>query len=379
VNTEGGKGLFATIVCSKPVTLDIQLTCNAGELVAITGPSGSGKSTVLRALAGIHPIQAGIIECSGKTWFKRAANASVQLSPQQRNIGMVFQHYALFPHLNALQNVMLTASGDNRAKRKAQAMDWLARTNLAGLEHRRPAALSGGQKQRLALARALARNPCALLLDEPFSAVDQQTRKRLYQELSNLRQNLDIPMFLVTHDLSEVQQLADGVCLMHQGRVVQAGSVQEVFAQPTSSLAARLVGQSNLFRGTVSDTNRISCQLGTIVCNTNQFARGEKVVLVVPQSAVVLHRQDRPSRGERENPVTAKLATSVQLGDNVTLTLHLPNSAPDTQATTSNTPGQKQETLQFQLSAHVAKRNGVALGQSLTVSLIADALHVMAN
>jgi len=372
LSSSSAMGLNANIHCEKPISLSVQLSCKAGELIAITGPSGSGKSTVLRALAGIHPVDKGRVECGGVVWFQqRDKKTRIQLTPQQRHIGMVFQHYALFPHLTALQNVMLTAYGENRLQRKQQALDWLARTNLTGLEHRRPTALSGGQKQRLALARALARSPSALLLDEPFSAVDQQTRQRLYQELSSLRRELEIPMLLVTHDLSEVQQLADSVCLMHQGQVVQTGTVNDVFARPQSSLAARLLGQSNVFRGKVSANNQVNCRIGNIECNTENFSVGDSVVMMVPASAIVLHRQNRPSRGERENPVTAELATCVLLGDECALTLK-----PISQTEPND---RRQETLQFRLSQHVFKRNEVAVGQSLTVSLIADAIQVMAN
>ena len=163
---------------SSPVPLNASLTCEAGELLSLVGPSGAGKTTLLRAVAGLMRPKHGVITCAGEEWFNSVANKFVKA--QQRRVGFVFQQYALFPHLTALQNVEQSLRQFGRSERRRQAGFWLQRVNLAGLEHRRPAKLSGGQQQRVGLARALAREPKVLLLDEPFSAVDSATRCLLY-------------------------------------------------------------------------------------------------------------------------------------------------------------------------------------------------------
>jgi molybdate transport system ATP-binding protein len=195
-----------------PIPLDAEFDCGAGELVALVGPSGSGKTTLLRVIAGVARCAEGRVAIGDDTWFDSAAG--VELSPQQRRVGLVFQSYALFPHLSALDNVALASPRSDPA---GHARELLARMRLDGLAVRRPAQLSGGQQQRVALARALARDPQVLLLDEPFSAVDQVTRQDLYVELAELHRSLSIPMLLVTHDLQEAQRLADRMVILDEG------------------------------------------------------------------------------------------------------------------------------------------------------------------
>jgi molybdate transport system ATP-binding protein len=178
-----------------PIALNVQLHCAPGELLALVGPSGSGKTSVLRAIAGLLPVKNGHVRLGDAVWF----DGSNALPTQLRPIGMVFQHYALFPHLSALDNVKLAVSaGQGDAHSVAQQL--LADMQLDGLASRLPSELSGGQRQRVALARALARKPQLLLLDEPFSAVDQPTRHALYDELITLRERVRLPIVMVTHD-----------------------------------------------------------------------------------------------------------------------------------------------------------------------------------
>lgn len=236
-----------------PIPLDARFACDAGELLALVGPSGSGKTTILRVIAGLARCAEGRVTVAGETWLDTARGVSLPV--QHRRVGLVFQNYALFPHLTALQNVALASS---RADPRAHAREWLARVRLEHLADRLPAQLSGGQQQRVALARALAREPQVLLLDEPFSAVDYAVRLELYQELAQLRLTLAMPIVLVTHDLQEAQRLADRMAVLERGAVIAAGAVDEVIAQPqvarlmpgveaASLLHARIEGQDEAF------------------------------------------------------------------------------------------------------------------------------------
>ena len=233
-----------------PIPLDAQFDCANGELLALVGPSGSGKTSVLRAIAGL--LKSAVLEgrvAVGSTvaedvWFDSAAR--LNRPPQQRRVGLVFQHYALFPHLTAIENIALAARSDYA---KSEFDQLFERMGLAGLQQRRPHELSGGQQQRVALARALAREPQVLLLDEPFSAVDAPTRQTLYRELAALRQRVAIPMVLVTHDLNEARRLADRVVILDGGASLQIGPPAKVFASPRNARVAALVGIANHFQG----------------------------------------------------------------------------------------------------------------------------------
>ena len=232
-----------------PIALDVTLHCKGGELLVLVGPSGSGKSTLLRMIAGLSRPAVGRIDCGATCWFD--AQTGTHLSPQQRRVGYVPQHYGLFPHMTALDNVMAGLAHLPRDERVRQAETWLGRVHLQGLEGRRPAALSGGQQQRVAIARALARDPAILLLDEPFSAVDRATRETLYVELAELKRLLAIPAIMVTHDLNEELLLADRMTLLAHGQTLQSGPPREVMARPVNEAAARQVGIRNIFDGRV--------------------------------------------------------------------------------------------------------------------------------
>lgn len=214
---------------TQPIPLDVAFDVAPGRVLALVGPSGSGKSTTLRAIAGLHRPADGSVVCNGDVWLDTANGITVPA--RQRRVGLVFQSYALFPHLSAIENVMESLTDRRRSARRAEALDYLSRVHLEGLGHRRPSELSGGQQQRVAVARALARRPDVMLLDEPFSAVDRGTRLRLQAELAELRRDLSMPVVLVTHDLDEAARLADDVVVLTEGRVVAAGSVEEVFTR----------------------------------------------------------------------------------------------------------------------------------------------------
>jgi molybdate transport system ATP-binding protein len=241
-------GLQAEVVQGAPFALQCRLHCAPGELLALVGPSGAGKTSLLRVLAGLSKAPGSRIEVAGTAWAD--PDRGLCLPPQQRRVGLVFQHYALMPHLSALDNVALALLARPTAERRAAAATWLHRVGLDDAhQRRRPAQLSGGQQQRVAVARALAREPDLLLLDEPFSAVDQMTRQGLYELLADLRRGSRLPIVLVTHDLAEARLLADRLVVMDGGRVLQEGSALQIGTQPRNARVADLVGIRNRFAG----------------------------------------------------------------------------------------------------------------------------------
>ena len=365
--SDPGGGLRVRLRQERPVVLDVGFECGAGELLALVGPSGSGKTTVLRCIAGLASPPDGEVTCNGETWLD--ARRGAVTSPQRRRVGLVFQHYALFPHLDALANVACAMTHRPRGARGARARALLARVNMEGLEARRPAELSGGQRQRVALARALARDPQVLLLDEPFSAVDQLTRRRLRLELAHLRREIRIPMVLVTHDLDEAQLLGDHLSVLHHGRTLQTGEMRDVIRHPADALVARLIDHRNVFTGIVSRHDEpgrktwIAWAGAEIECGlAMRFAPGERVDWLAPESHVVMHRRERPSRGEYENPVHGVVRDIVTLGGDARVTLDVNGAGAP---------------LTFEISAHVAARNNVAAGAGVSVSLLASGIHVM--
>lgn len=359
-------GLEVELSQATPIPLAAALNCRPGELMALVGPSGSGKTTLLRSIAGLYRPAVGRVSCNGEVWFD--AGRGFNLAPQRRRVGVVFQDYALFPHLTALQNLMAAMGHCPRAQRRERAAALLAQVHLEGLEARYPAALSGGQRQRVALARALARDPEVLLMDEPFSAVDQVTRRKLQRELAQLRSDLSIPLVLVTHDLDEAVRLADRITVLHRGTSLQSAPPDELMLHPASADVARLVGHQNLFRGRVTASNAASGRLwlewrGQILeAGYNPaFPPGSVVTWLAPASHVLLHRRGRPSLGERENPVDGVVRELVVLGEQTSVTLALQGGEP----------------LNFTVGTHAARRNGLAPGAEARVSLLSDGIHLM--
>ena len=299
-----------------PIPLDVSLSTRRGELLALIGPSGSGKTTVLRSIAGLYRPAGGRITAGGETWLD--TDAGIDLAPQARRVGLVFQDYALFPHLTALDNVRLAMLGEKEGERTRRAKDLLARVHLAGLEARRPDQLSGGERQRVALARALARNPKVLLLDEPFSAVDRMTREPLKEELAGLHRALDIPIVLVTHDLEEAQSLADRICVLERGKALQIGTPEDIRLRPAAMGVARLMGQTNLIAGLVLNGSHIRCGPHVIAARQLNGARaGDEVTALFPADCISLV----DDVGGRPNLLRGTLSELQSLGDVTGLTL----------------------------------------------------------
>ena len=266
--------------------LDVDLRVEPGEVVAVLGPNGAGKTSILRALAGLLPLDVGRVALDGVVLEEPAA--SVFVPSERRPIGMVFQDYLLFPHLTVVDNIAfgLRSRGTPRPAATATARQWLERVGLAAEAERKPGSLSGGQAQRVALARALATNPALLLLDEPMAALDASTRVELRRDLRRHLESFRGVRLLVTHDPVEAMAMADRLVILEHGRVLQSGTPSEVTQRPRSRYVADLVGV-NLFRGRASN-NVITIAGGGSLMATG--ASDGEVFAVVHPRTVALYR-----------------------------------------------------------------------------------------
>jgi molybdate transport system ATP-binding protein len=275
--------------------LSATLRVAAGELVAVLGPNGAGKTTLLRALAGLTPVSYGRVVLDGVVLEDTATGAWVP--PERRQLGVVFQDYLLFAHLDVRENVAfgLRCQGSTRREAYAEAERWLARLGLTAHARTLPGRLSGGQQQRVALARALASRPRMILLDEPLSALDVAARAEVRRDLGDALRSFAGVRLLVTHDPLEARALADRFVILERGRIVQVGTPAEVTARPRSPYVARLVGV-NLLRGR-GDGDLIHLADGGVLVAPG--AGSGDVLAVIHPSAVSLHRA--PPEGTPRN------------------------------------------------------------------------------
>ncbi len=257
------------------------------ETVVLFGHSGSGKSVTLASMAGLIRPDAGSIAIAGRTVFDAARG--IDLPPQQRNVGYLVQQIALFPHLTAAENIGYSLTGWDREARARRVSELSVLLSIDGFEDRMPHQLSGGQQQRVALARALARPVDALLLDEPFSALDEALRGDLRAELLRLRSELAIPVVFVTHDLREAYLLADRIAVLDEGRVLQFASREDVFRRPSSRRVAELTGVRNLFEGETDASGRVVVA-GVRFCVDAEVAPHASVDLSIRSERCVLRR-----------------------------------------------------------------------------------------
>jgi putative spermidine/putrescine transport system ATP-binding protein len=254
VEFDGVTKSYGNLTALHPTSLHIE----AGEFFAIIGPSGSGKSTLLGITAGFVPPSGGEVRINGRD--------ILAVPPYRRNIGMVFQNYALFPHMNVAQNVSfpLRMRGMPRAEIDAAVRRVLAMVRLEGFEDRRPAQLSGGQQQRVALARAAVYDPLLLLMDEPLGALDKNLREEMQEEIRKLQHDLGATVLYVTHDQQEAAFMADRIAIMRAGRVEQIGSPRELYEQPANLFVAGFLGEASIFEA--ADVSRVGA--GEIVVRT---------------------------------------------------------------------------------------------------------------
>jgi iron(III) transport system ATP-binding protein len=255
---------------------DISLDVAEGEFVCFLGPSGCGKTTLLRAIAGLDPQSAGTIQQKGRDVSR--------LPPAERDFGIVFQSYALFPNLTVADNVGygLVSRHQGRAAIAKRVAELLALVGLPDAAARYPAQLSGGQQQRVALARALATSPGLLLLDEPLSALDARVRLRLRHEIKALQRRLGVTTIMVTHDQEEALTMADRIVVMNAGAIEQVGTPQDIYRKPATAFVADFVGSMNFLAGTLVASERVKIGAHSLVCPPQEgLAAGTKVRLCI--------------------------------------------------------------------------------------------------
>jgi putative spermidine/putrescine transport system ATP-binding protein len=271
------------------VVQDFNLDVERGEFISFLGPSGCGKTTVLRMVAGFEEPTAGSIVVGGKD--------ITQLKPNQRNIGMVFQAYALFPNLTVAQNIGfgLRVAGMPKAEVDARVAEMLAIIKLPEFGDRYPYQLSGGQQQRVALARALAPKPKLLLLDEPLSALDAKVRVSLREEIRSIQKSLGITTVFVTHDQEEALSISDRIVVMYGGKVEQVGTPFEIYNRPTTKFVANFVGTLNVLEGTVTDASTGKVRVGDsdviLKQSLNGSKSGDMLSLALRPEAISLGKQ----------------------------------------------------------------------------------------
>ena len=257
---------------------DLDLEVRRGGILALLGPSGCGKTTTLRLIAGFEAPDSGTVEVGGRT----VAGPQANVPPEKRRVGMVFQDYALFPHLSVEQNVAYGLPSGK--KRKGRVEEVLALTHLEGLGDRMPHELSGGQQQRVALARALAPEPAVVLLDEPFSNLDASLRVRVRSEMREILRDAGATAVFVTHDQEEALSLADEVAVMMRGTVVQSAPPETLYHCPATREVASFVGEANFLPGTAQN-DQVSCALGDIPIVGS--GEGEVDVMLRPEALVL--------------------------------------------------------------------------------------------
>jgi iron(III) transport system ATP-binding protein len=261
---------IAAISCrygERVVCEGLSLAVSQGDIACLLGPSGCGKTTVLRAVAGFEPVYAGRIALGGR----ELSRAGFTLAPELRSVGLVFQDYALFPHLTVAQNIAFGLHKHSTDERRRITQHMLELTRLTDYADVWPQQLSGGQQQRVALARALAPQPQLLLLDEPFSNLDTELRRTLCEEVRTLLKAQGTTAILVTHDQTEAFTMADCIGVMAAGNVLQWGTARELYEAPATPAVARFIGQGQLLPGRI-EGNRLQCALGTLDLSASALA-----------------------------------------------------------------------------------------------------------
>lgn len=304
--------------------LDADLSVDSGECLALVGPSGAGKSTVLRTIAGLHRPDRGRVALGDEVWVDTAS--AIDRNPEDRNCGYVFQAYALFPNMSALRNVAFALGDVPRPERRGRAMALLERFGAEHLADAPPSQLSGGERQRVAVARALARDPGVLLLDEPLAALDSTTASAASRELSSTLAEARVPTVLVTHDFGEAALLADRVAVVDRGRVVQQGTAAELSAEPGSAFVADFAGATVMTgtarRGT-GDMTTVDLDGGGTVFSTD-VVTGPVGVALFPWEITLIPAGGEAPDSSAVNHLAVRIATVTEVGNRARIGLVAP-------------------------------------------------------
>lgn len=277
----------------------VDLVVEEGQFVVLLGPSGCGKTTTLRCVAGLERPDRGSIEIAGQM-VDSAEGGGSYVPPERRNIGMVFQSYAVWPHLTVYDNIVLPLTEGRQRVPKSQvrdrALEALTLVRLKDLESRPVTDLSGGQQQRVALARAIVTRPKVLLMDEPLSNLDARLRDQMRFELKKITKSVGVTTLYVTHDQSEALSLGDRICVMSEGRILQDAPPQEIYARPASRFVAEFVGEMNFVPSKIVGPEEADSPLGRLRCSVPQACQsGSEVILAVRPEHLSLSRQPHQS------------------------------------------------------------------------------------
>ena len=313
--------------------LDLDVAEN--EFVVLLGPSGCGKTTTLRCVAGLERPDGGRIEIAGKV--VNSVEAGDFVPPEKRNIGMVFQSYAVWPHLNVYQNVALPLTDGRRRLPKSQirdrVMESLCLVRLEGLENRPVTDLSGGQQQRVALARAVVTQPMVLLMDEPLSNLDARLREEMRLELKKIANSIGVTTLYVTHDQAEALSLGDKICVMNEGAIQQVGSPEEIYSRPPNRFVAEFIGEMNFVKGKVIGPGKVDSPLGERSCAVPPDCQvGDTVTLAIRPHHLDLAQGPGQDSQSAEGTILSKtylgdaVLFEVELAD-LTLLVRLPGEA----------------------------------------------------
>ncbi len=335
---------------------DISFSVNEGEFVCFLGPSGCGKTTLLRAIAGLD------IQTSGS--IRQGSQDISILPPSERDFGIVFQSYALFPNLTIAKNIAFGLENAKRRKTeiKNRVIELLELIGLQDQSNKYPAQLSGGQQQRVSLARAIATSPGLLLLDEPLSALDAQVRTYLRKEIKQLQRKLGITTIMVTHDQEEALTMADRIVVMNHGVIEQLGSPEEIYGKPQTEFVAGFIGTMNFMQGTVVEAGLVETGASKLKCDTNGFANGDLIkVSIRPEDILPLSAEQH----EADNAQIVSILETEFLGSFLRVTLRAAGeSAPEMLA---------------DLSINAIRRMDIKSGDQLRITLPADRLNIYSN
>lgn len=294
---------------------ELSLHVNQGSVVCLLGPSGCGKTTVLRAIAGFEPVYKGEIHIAGRL----SSTPRFLEPPDKRRLGMVFQDYALFPHMSVYDNVRFGIRKQPSAKQQQQVTRMLALVGMNDLQSRYPHELSGGQQQRIALARALAAQPDAILLDEPFSNLDVDLRERLSSEVRDILKSEGITGILVTHHQDEAFALGDQVGVMRDGKILQWDTPFNLYHEPVNPFVAGFIGQGVFINGTMQTPDSIASECGVLQGDrAYQWPPGSPVQLLVRPDDVV---------PDSESSLQARVVRKAFKGAEMLYTLELASGA----------------------------------------------------